>query len=457
MLAEGYFDNVDIFEQRGYFGGVWNYIAADQDDKTSVPQTNPWQPADEPKWQKTGESNGEDESSRPVFATPMYEGLETNIPHILMKHSDDPSLQEHQLFPTRQAVLKYLEDYAAEVFDLVHFHTQVTDVHFRKQEGQDKWVVQVRNIVSNKSGEKEYDAVCVANGHYSVPTLPDIEGIRQWNLANPGVISHSKFYRNPAHYRDKKTIVVGNSASGMDIASQIGTVAKHPVLISQRSDSPLAFAATYKEILSEIREFISPSSMERAIRFADGRIETDIDAILFCTGYYYSFPFLSSLKPPVIETGDRVQYLYKHLFCMYHPSLAFIGLPSKIIPFRTFEGQAAVVARVWSERLKLPPVQEMEAWEQNRVRKRGNGKPFHVLPFPEDFDYHNEMIDWASKAREKQCGKIPPKWSQQEYWARERFPAIKRAFAEKGEGRHKIKTLEEAGFDYGAWINEQNI
>ncbi|KAL9126488.1 MAG: hypothetical protein Q9217_004470 [Psora testacea] len=455
LLSEKFFDTIEVFEQRDCFGGIWNYCAADQDDEVSIPQTNPFQPLEEPKWQKTDVKIGGDGMFRPHFSTPMYDKLETNLPHSLMKHPDDPSLQEHQLFPTRETVLDYLSNYATEVKNLVKFNTQVTDIRVTNREGQDIWLVHIRDLFSNKSREEEYDAVCVANGHYSVPTLPDIKGIEQWNSDNPGVIRHSKFYRNPAPYSNKKTIIVGNSASGIDIAFQVGAVAKHPVLISQRSDSPLTFAAPFKEDLPQIQEFILSSSMRRAVRFADGRVETDIDAIVFCTGYYYSFPFLSSLEPSLIETGDRVQHLYKHLIDMYHPTLAFVGLPSKIIPFRTFEGQAAVVARLWSNRLELPSMQEMENWEENLVTERGSGRPFHVLLFPEDFDYHNEMVDWACKARDTQLGKMPPKWSDQEYWARERLLAIKISFAEKGEGRHNVKSMEEMGFDYRAWVKEQ--
>ncbi|KAL9099393.1 MAG: hypothetical protein Q9163_005104 [Psora crenata] len=450
LLAENCFDAIDLYEQRDCFGGVWNYTATDEDDEVPVPQISPFQPLAEPKWRKFAADNGEDGAPQPYFPTPMYDGLETNIPHCLMKHSDDPSLQEHQLFPSRTAVFNYLDRYAADVKYLVHFHTQVRDVRLGSEEGRDIWLVQIRNVVSNNFSEKEYDAVCVANGHYDIPLLPDIKGIKQWDLANPGIIAHSKFYRNSAPYKNKKTIIVGYSASGIDIASQIGLVSKHPVLISRKSDSPMTFNAAYKEHLPEIQEFMSPSVGRRAVRFAGGRVETDIDAILFCTGYYYSFPFLSSLRPPLIETGERVQYLYKHLFYIYHSTLAFIGLPSKIIPFRTFEGQAAVVAGIWSDRLELPSVQEMEDWEQELIRERGAGRPFHVLPFPKDFDYHNEMVEWASKARDKHCGKIPAKWSKQEYWVRERIPAIKWCFAEKAEARRNVKTLEDAGFDYTA-------
>lgn len=365
-----------------------------------------------------------------------------------MQYSDAPALQNHQLFPAREAVVEYLVEYAKDIRGLVHFQTQVVDVHLKPGTIQDVWIVETKRLDSNEVRTREYDAVVVANGHYSVPKVPDIKGIKEWDEANPGVIAHSKFYRTPASYADKKVVVVGNSASGVDIASQIGTVAKHPILNSTRSESPLSFDATWKRNVPEIVEFLPPCRSDRAIQFKDGSVESGVEAILFCTGYLYSFPFLSTLQPKLIDTGERVQYLYRHLFYIKHPSLAFIGLPSKIIPFRTFEGQAAVIARVWANRLALPSRDQMNLWEEHEIAEQGSGKSFHVLPFPKDFDYHNAMVDWALQAADSEYGKVPPKWSEKETWQRERFPLIKKAFGERGEGRHSVRSVEELGFDY---------
>lgn len=457
LLAEDVFETIDVFEQQATFGGCWNYTN-DPKGSVDVPQTDPNKPLDRPIWRPAkspnGYANGE---KRAVFESPMYERLETNIPHVIMKHSADPSLEDDQLFPSRERVTQYLEAYAREIKRLVHFETQVIDIRKTSLDGQDVWHVHVKDLLSDRVFDATYDAVVVANGHYSVPDLPDIQGIKAWNQANPGVIAHSKFYRRPDSYTDKKVIIIGNSASGVDIASQIATVARHPVLISIRSSSPLAYEAGYKEDVAQIAEFLPSSQGTRAVRFTDGRVEEDVDAILFATGYFYSFPFLSQLQPKLILTGDRVEHLYKHLFYIYDPTLAFIGLPSKIIPFRTFEGQAAVIARVWSDRLELPPVQEMKKWEEGVIAKQGSGKAFHELKFPEDFDYLNEMVEWSKQAKEPGRGKIPPRWSERETWTRKRFPAIKKAFNDQGEARHKVRTVEELGFDYDAWLREQKI
>ncbi|KAL9135048.1 MAG: hypothetical protein Q9175_003765 [Cornicularia normoerica] len=451
LLAEKCFDIIDIFEQQASFGGVWNY-SNDPIDTIDIPQTNSHQPLYEPIWHsvsgRNGVTNGEQQAT---FVSPMYERLETNIPHSIMKFSDMPSLEDHQLFPSREVVTQYLEDYGEDVRHLVSFQTQVMNICQTRLGAHQ---VQLRDLQTNTVYEKIYDAVVVANGHYTVPSLPNIKGITKWNQANPGVISHTKFYRRPGPFIDKKVIIVGNAASGTDIASQIGTVSKHPLLMSQRSQSVVAFAASYKEDVPEIAEFLPHSYGPRAVRFVDGRVEEDIDAILFATGYYYSFPFLSSLESRLISTGERVQHLYKHLFYIDDPTIAFIGLPANIIPFRTVEGQGAVVARVWANRLELPSTLEMSRWEEDVIAEVGAGKAFHVLPFPKDFEYHNDLVNWATRAT-SQGGKLPIRWSAEDTWARGRFPAIKKAFADKGDARHGIKTLQELDFDYEAWLREQ--
>ena len=431
-----------MFEQQDSFGGVWTFSSKDVNPDVGVPQTNPNGPLDKP-------------ISPNVFLTPMYEELETNIPHDLMKYSTAPFSQACQLFPARETVLHYLREYGEDIRELVHFKTQVVNVQLRQEPPNNAWDVETKCLDSNKTITQTYDAVVVANGHYSVPYIPDIKGIRDWDQAYPGSIAHSKFYQNPMSYKDKKVIVVGNSASGVDIIDHIRTVARHPVLNSNRSESPRSFGAPWKKVVPEIGEFLPPSNADQAVRFKDGTIETGVDAVLFCTGYFYSFPFLPSLQPKVIDTGERVKHIYKQIFYIDHPSLAFIGLPSKIIPFKTFEGQAAVIARVWANRLTLPSKSEMKQWEEQEVVKRGSGRQFHTLPNLQDFDYHNEMVDWAAMAGDLEHGMLPTKWSQEERWQRSKIPFIKNFFAECGEDRHRVNSVEELGFHYDQATEEE--
>lgn len=250
--------------------------------------------------------------------------------------------------------------------------------------------------------------------------------------------------------------MVGNGASGLDIANQIMTTCKKPLIQSQRGESYMAAGPSVDKL--EKPEIVEYMPDNRSVRFADGSVETDIDSVLFCTGYFYSFPFLRGVEPPLIGDGTHVQNLYQHLFCRAHPTLALPALPQRIIPFPVSEAQGAVIARLWSGRLTLPSEAEMEAWEQNVYRETGGGRDFHLLNFPKDANYINALYEWSMSAPEAESkGKKPPYWGEKQRWMRERFPAIKKAFQERGEGRHGVRTLEELGFDYEEWRKEKVV
>ncbi|KAI9880920.1 MAG: hypothetical protein M1830_009988 [Pleopsidium flavum] len=462
LLAEKAFEKIDIFEQRSTVGGVWNYSPDSPRGTINIPQVDPDQPVEEPVWRSSHANHalGLVPKKEATFVSPMYDRLETNIPKSLMLYSDKTFPEDSQLFPKHETVMQYLEEYGEDIMDLVRSQIQVLDVRLHKPDAaQEYWLVKTKHLQWQHQKEARYDAIVVATGHYNVPYVPDIRGIAKWNAEYPQVISHSRSFRRPEDFKDKKVIIVGNAASGVDIGAQIGTVCKLPLLVSQRSASYLSPGAeAYKEEVPEIIDFLPSTSCPRAVRFADGRIEQDIDVIVFCTGYLYSYPFLGSLNPPIVSGGKRVQHVYRHIFYNDQPTLAFVGLPQKIIPFIIAEAQAAVVSRVWSGRLDLPSQEEMYLWEDSIIAERGAGKGFHTLMFPSDVDYLDDLRNWALEARNMAetggRGKLPLKWGDKERWARERFPAIKKAFAQKGEGRHKVRTMEELGFDFDVWRRE---
>lgn len=378
-----------------------------------------------------------------------------------MQYSDTPFPKSTQLFPKSESVLQYLESYSEDVKHLIQFQVQVVNIKLQDSRAG-TWEITRKHLLTGEIQTDVYDAVVVASGHYNVPHLPSISGIHDWDNAYPGAICHSKFYHDPEPYRDQKVVVVGNSASGLDIGTQISKVCKSPLLSSVRSESyfskgPLSDRREYPEIA----EFLSPNAHNRAIRFADGQIEEDIDAVIFCTGYLYSFPFLSALDPPVITDGSRTLRVYQHLFYIEHPSLVFPVLNQKVIPFPQAENQSAVFARVWAGRLELPSKEEMYAWDEANAASLGLGKSFHVLPFPLDADYLNMMHDWAASAQPRPGlindghGKEGLRWSEKERWLRARFPQIKQAFAQLGDKRSSYCFPEDVGYNYEMWKNEQ--
>lgn len=191
--------------------------------------------------------------------------------------------------------------------------------------------------------------------------------------------------------------------------------------------------------------------------FSDGTIETDVDSVIFCTGYHYSYPFLKSLSPPVlVPDGSYLDNLWEHLLYIHDPTLAFLCVPQRIVPFPVAEGQSAVIARMWSGRLDFPRKSEMEEWSSDLARRRGNGKIRHILSYPADLEYINYMYDLSMDAKivpelgldNDGKGKIPPYWGEEQGWVRERMALIKLASRQLGDRRHEIKSLAEIGFDF---------
>ena len=228
---------------------------------------------------------------------------------------------------------------------------------------------------------------------------------------------------------------------------QLMSACKQPLLHSQRSESRLLSESTPSRTEKpEIAEFLIE---DRAVRFQDGSIESNIDALIFSTGYFYSFPFLKSLDPPLIGDGTHVQNLYQHMIYRQHPTMIFPVIQQRVIPFPMSEVQGAITARLWAGRIHLPTEEEMTSWENQTYKETGGGRDFHLLSFPKDADYINAMYDWAMSSPDAETkGKKPPRWGPKEYWLRERFPAIKKAFQDRGDERHSVTTVEELGFDF---------
>jgi cation diffusion facilitator CzcD-associated flavoprotein CzcO len=461
LRAEKKFNKITLFEQRVRPGGIWNYTPQQQtEDLFTVPQTNPHGKNQEPAWiekcsspRSAGNVNADNGANKaPSFLSPMYETLETNIPRGLMGFSDLDWPSDSQLFPTHETVLQYIEDYSADVQDIVRYSTQVTDISATDDRIDGTWQVTTRDLHNNESTTAEFDAVIVANGHFITPYIPPIPGLSEWSTAHPSAVSHSKYYRRATDFQGKKVVVIGNSASGSDISMQISAVSLSPLLWSSKSANLFSSAASSTPARRSVPQIAAFLPESRGVRFVDGSEEHEIDSVVFATGYFYSLPFLSNLSPALISDGSHVQHTYQHIFYHPRPTLAFLALPQRVIPFPVAEAQAAAVARVFSGRLSLPSQSEMCAAEKAVLDTTANPRDFHLLPFPRDGEYINALAAWCRSATVVEGlenggkGKCPPEWGPWAFWCRENFPAIRRAFVELGEKRKTVRKLEEVGF-----------
>jgi cation diffusion facilitator CzcD-associated flavoprotein CzcO len=431
FLAESCFEKIDVFEQQEEVGGVWHYTPL-LDEQIPIPSTTPHVPLAKPIWPKGAKA--------PISSNPMYEQLNTNIPKDLMAFNDQPFPASNLLFPSRQNVQEYLIKYSQDIRHLIHFSTQVVDVRSQLVDGIDKWEVMSKSTITGSSQKNMYDAVFVASGHYTVPYVPSVPGMNEFKAMFPDAITHSKIYRSPQRFANKKVLVIGSGPSGQDISIQISAVCRRPVLHSVTTPNPNG-TPPGKEEVPRISECLPT---RRGVRFEDGRIEDNIDFIVYCTGYLYAFPFLESVEPPIVTTGRRGLGLYKHLISIDKPTLAFPVMMQKVIPFPVSSVQSAVVAKLWSNKLELPQKETMRAWEMKRAEEFGEGTSFHVLGYPSDAEYINELHDWAKSAQDG-FSKEPAFWDNRACYTREVFAEIRKRFVETGG---HAKTMEELGFNF---------
>lgn len=436
LRAQNAFDSIVIYEQQREIGGIWNcsndLLGASLVSKNENLDSSPSRISGEPS----------------ILPSPLYHQLYANIPLPLMQFSDQPFPPGTVLFPPIHVVRDYLLKYAEDVRDLIQFGVQVGKVTPLSEGEETTWALEATSMHDNRVIKDTYDAVVVATGHYSQPFIPDLENLREFREAYPSIVSHSCDYRSPMPFRDKKTIVVGNGPSGIDIAFQINRLSPGKTILSVRTPTPpprLAYVGCTE--VPEIGEFLVN---ERGIRFEDGRVEKDIDTVIFCTGYRYDYPFLPDLRPKLVTTGHGVHGLYKHIFCIDHPTLAFSALNMKTAPWPLSEAQAAVFAAVWSNSIQLPSTEEMRSWAKALYEDQGERLQLFRNPSADGL-YINGLYEWVKKSAHR--GKEPPFWNDVTYWYKATFHQVRLKYELDG---CKATELEELGFRYESnWREKQ--
>jgi cation diffusion facilitator CzcD-associated flavoprotein CzcO len=150
--------------------------------------------------------------------TSVYPHLETNIDAVVMEFSKEPipakpselSIKRHGRdtpFRHHTVIQKYINSLLDRngYQNLVEYNTTVEKVEKLKESGT--WRLTLRRYEHWHQKDywwsEDFDAVLVASGHYTVPFVPEIEGLAEFALAYPGSVEHSKGYRGVEKYRGK--------------------------------------------------------------------------------------------------------------------------------------------------------------------------------------------------------------------------------------------------------------
>jgi hypothetical protein len=299
----------------------------------------------------------------------------------------------------------------------------------------------------------------VANGHHWNPRWPEFPGTFD------GPVTHAHYYRTPDGYEDKNVLVLGIGNSGVDIAVETSRVSRMTYLamrrgahvvpkyikgtpsdeLSTRLTRKLPFAVQRKlfEIqlkniqgkmtdyglpepdhrLGEAHPTVSAELLGRlghgrvtpkpnierlegdSVRFTDGSVEA-IDAIIYCTGYQITFPFLPETVMSVRE--NRVS-LYKRVVSPELPGLFFIGLLQPlgaIMPLA--QVQSEWVADHLEGRYALPPEHELRAdmaAEREKMFRRYVRSKRHTMQV--DYDDYLAALERERRAGAERAARAP--------------------------------------------------
>lgn len=135
--------------------------------------------------------------------------------------------------------------------------------------------------------------------------------------------------------------MVGSGSSGVDIAVMLCQVCPE-VILSQHlaHNDPANFPRNLK-LVPDVQQLT-----ESGVIFQDGT-DVAVDTIMYCTGFNYSFPFLST--DCGIQVDDNcVEPLFKHLININHPTMAFLGLNFHLCLQLVVDLQARACVKYWT-------------------------------------------------------------------------------------------------------------
>jgi dimethylaniline monooxygenase (N-oxide forming) len=171
------------------------------------------------------------------------------------------------------------------------------------------------------------------------------------------------------------------SAKAFDIPKEWNLLPGPSVAVTSPlvADEIFAFMESgYAEPVGEIKEITGP----RTVQLTDGRVISDVDAIVYCTGYDICCPFVAKEFNPYPTVGAPAN-LYRGIFPIHEDpavqnSLAFMGHSAVAFPgFAQFEWVSLAISQIWQGNAKLPSYEESKAW-------------------------HREWLDWKAKLLAKQ-------------------------------------------------------
>jgi cation diffusion facilitator CzcD-associated flavoprotein CzcO len=146
----------------------------------------------------------------------MHDHLESNIDARVMSYTAEPfPSPANPSFPSKNSA-SYPFRHRSQIQDWISglvnrngyekFVEYNTTVELAEKVGKE-WVLTLRKSAPGEEQDfwwqEKFDALVVANGHYSIPFIPNVTGLLEAEKLFPGTVEHSKSYRGPGSYSGK--------------------------------------------------------------------------------------------------------------------------------------------------------------------------------------------------------------------------------------------------------------
>jgi len=211
----------------------------------------------------------------------------------------------------------------------------------------------------------------------------------------------------------QKVVVVGGNISASDLISDLHQIVRGPLYLSMRGRNE-KLESVYNlpnvQIQAPVKSIRPINGV--TVTFDDGMSISNVDHVLFATGFRLSYPFLT---PNPVTPSNRLSGFYQHILNIDNPSLAVIGQCRAALSFRVYEYQAVAVARYFAnhENKPLPSVAEQKEWEVKRLDYKGDSDRFHEIA-PDFPEYFNWLQEFAGKpavgTTAYELPRYDPKW-----------------------------------------------
>jgi hypothetical protein len=155
------------------------------------------------------------------------------------------------------------------------------------------------------------------------------------------------------------------------------------------------------------KRFADDDPLPVIVHLKSGQKLCEIHAVILCTGYHITFPFLSDYHEDetspaeasdtvLVTDGMQVHNLHKDIFYIPDPTLAFVGVPFYTATFTLFEFQAIAVAAVFGGNANLPEQSKQREEYDAKVAQKGVGRVFHSLHNQEE-EYVKDLLEWINR------------------------------------------------------------